>query len=66
MLEEELKKQNINDPNFNSKEIILYSGDDIEIKSFDNYMVLIINTNNFTNHNYISIAEHYEKVWSKN
>ena len=51
---EELKKQNINDPNFNSKEIILYSGDDIEIKSFYNYMVLIINTNNFINDNYIS------------
>ena len=54
---EELKKQDINDPNFNSKEIMLYSGDDIEIKSFDNYMVLIINTNNFTNHNYISIIK---------
>jgi len=54
---EELKKQDINDPNFNSKEIMLYSGDEVEIKSFDNYMVLIINTNNFTNHNYISIIE---------
>jgi len=54
---EELKKQDINDPNFNSKEIMLYSGDDVEIKSFDNYIILIINTNNFTNDNYISIIK---------
>jgi hypothetical protein len=60
---EELKKQDKKNPDFNSKEIMLYSGDDIEVKSFDNYMVLIINTNNFkTDSDYISKIEEKLKI----